>query len=134
MKGKTAFNTKVKDLKTKFRSQIIHERQDNAAKINTIEAKYKSVIINTKSKQVSLVKYHMTKIETERRKNKKALKKVKLMYRERLIEEQRRCHSPIQLVERNSARKISAIENKSQASIDHERKKRADIVKEVKDK
>ena len=133
-KERTAYNSEVKDLKNKFRSQIIHERQDSAAKINGIEAKCKSVITNAKSKRVNLVKHHMTKIEIERGKNKKALEKVKLMSRKRLREEQSRSQRHIQLIEKNSAHKISAVENKSQASIDYERKKRADIVKAVKDK
>ena len=130
-KARTEYNSQLRDCKTKFRSQIISERQDSAAKINAIEAKCEVVKTNANTKRVNLVKHHMTKIETERNKNKKMLEKVKVMSKERLIEEQRRSCSHIQSIEAKCAQKISSVENRSMRLIDHERKKRADTVKAV---
>ena len=88
IKERTEHNSKLRDCITKFISQIIYERQDSAAKINAIEAKYETTITNTHSKRVNLVKRHMAKIQIERGKNKKILEKIKLMSNGRLIEEQ----------------------------------------------
>ena len=71
MKERTEHNSKLRDCITKFRSQIIYERQDSAAKIKAIEAKCEAAITNTHSKRVNLVKCHMTKIQKERGKNRR---------------------------------------------------------------
>ena len=134
MKERATSNAKVKQIKVDLGSQIINGRQIHAANIDDIKAKHKSVLITTKSKQVDLIKQYMTKIKTDRSKRNKALEKEKEMSRERLKEEQRRCHTIIQLKADINAHKISILENKSQALIDHERKKQSAIVKSVKDK
>jgi hypothetical protein len=87
VKERTEHNSKLRDCITKFRSQIIYDRQDSAAKIKAIEDKCEAAITSIYSKRVNLVKCHMTKIQKERGINKKILEKVKLMSKERLIEE-----------------------------------------------
>ena len=65
-KQRTLFDIKLKYQKVKWLSTLQKNDNLNAAKIEAIENKYKSMIVKTKERHVGVVRHYMAKIRKEK--------------------------------------------------------------------
>ena len=105
-KERATSGAKLKEEKLKLRSQMIHARNKNEVNIASVTSKCESIITKENLRRREPIKYHITKVDKERKKSEVVSEKSKLTLIQHITRKQNRCSTQIKLIQSKNIAKF----------------------------